>query len=134
MHQTNALFFFSIQEPHLKKRQGNDTIKSPGQTKYQRLGPIFGTPIPSLDPSVLPQKIDVIKFWMFLYDKARSSYKMSSAEKNLVKEDLLTSLVSIWESKGLKILNKRGLESKYHRLIAMADYLGQDPRCRQGYI
>ena len=141
---SNLLFLLSIQEPHLKKRQEFDAIKSPGQTKYQRLGPIFGTPIPSLDPSVLPKKIDVIKFWMFLHDRAKSSHNkillssgkdfFTSEVLDLVKEEVLKSLVSIWGSKGLKVLNRRIIKSMYDRLIDVADSLGKDPRCRQGYI
>ena len=103
----------------------------PAQTKYERLGSIFGEPIKSLDPSILPKKIDVIRFWMFLYDSARSSYKITSSEKDKVRKDLLSSLVPIWEAKGLNICDKRGLERKYDRLISDADYLGKDPRCKK---
>ena len=126
-------------------RSNNDSIENKAnESKYQCLGPIFGTPLPSLDPSVLPQKIDVIKFWMFLHDRAKSSHNkillnsgkdfFTSGVLDLVKEEVLKSLVSIWGSKGLKVLNRRIIKSMYDRLIDVADSLGKDPRCRQGYI
>ena len=76
--------------------------KSP-VTKHQRLGCIFGSPIASLDPTNLPKKLDVVKFWMYLFDNARTSWKMSPAQKNQVKDQILTALVSIWKSKVIRL-------------------------------
>jgi len=49
-----------------------------------------------------------------------------------VRDEILSSLVSIWKLKGLKVLDKRVLETRYDRLINAADYLGQDPRIKRG--
>ena len=76
-----------------------------------------------LDSSILPKKSD-IKYCVFLFDKTRSSWKISSCEKVQIREDLLSFLVSILESKGLSVLDKKSQVRKYDRLINDADYLG----------
>ena len=98
---------------------------------HLHLEKIFGTPIETLEPSHLPKKHDIIKYWMFLDNSARTSRKMSSEVKNQVNNSLISSVVSIWKSKGLDVLeNKRSLERKFERLTSDANKLGWDPRCR----
>ena len=111
-----------------------DTSKKsqPFRTKEQQLEKIFGTLIPFLEPNNLPKKCDVIKHWMFLYDTTRISIKMTSKEKNHINQSLISSVVSIWESKSLCVLNKKALETKFDRLTTDADKLGRDPRCING--
>ena len=106
------------------------STSNPSQSKHHQLEKIFGTPIQILEPNVLPKKFDIIKHWIFLYDTTRTSRKVTSEEKNQIKQNLISSVVSIWKSKNLNILDKRALERKFDRLITDADKLGWDPRCR----
>ena len=42
---------------------------------------------------------------------------MTSAEKNHIRDSLISSVVSLWKSKDLNVLDKRTLERKFERLI-----------------
>ena len=104
--------------------------KSP-TTKHQWLGPIFGEPISSLNPENLPKRFEVIRYWMYWHDKTRTSHRMSSSEKDIVRDKVLSAVISIWESKGQTTVEGRALELRYERLISEADDLGKDPRCKR---
>ena len=106
-------------------------MSSNNQTKYERLGNIFGAPLPTLDPEFLPKKADVIRHWMSLFDTARTSRILSPAKKSEVKSQVISAVVSIWESKSKTVCCDKLLGRKYDRLIADADPLGSDPRCRK---
>ena len=106
-------------------------MSSNNQTKYERLGNLFGSPLPSLDPEFLPKKADVIRHWMSLFDEARTSRILSPDKKKQVKKDVISAVVSIWDSKGLKICCDKNLERKYDRLISEADFLGTHHECRK---
>ena len=103
----------------------------PSQSKHQQLGPIFGDPISTLDPSSLPNQFQTVKFWMFHHDNARTSRKMSSDIKVQVRKQLLSSLVSIWESRNIEVADQKTLHRRYENLINGADHLGKDPRCKR---
>ena len=106
-------------------------MSSNSQTKYERLGNIFGSPLPKLDPECLPKKADVVRHWMSLFDTAKTSRILSPAKKSQVKSEVISAVVSIWESKSKKVCCDKYLGKKYDRLIAEADPLGSDPRCRK---
>ena len=106
-------------------------MSSKNQTKYERLGNVFGSPLPSLDPECLPKKADVVRFWMSLFDAARTSRILSPDKKKQVKKDVISAVVSIWDSKKLKVCNDKNLERKYDRLISEADFLGVNPSCQK---
>jgi hypothetical protein len=55
-------------------------MSSNSQTKFERLGNIFGAPLPKLDPEFLPKKTDVIRHWMSLFDDAKTSRILSPAK------------------------------------------------------
>ena len=106
-------------------------MSSNNQTKYERLGNIFGAPLPTLDPEFLPKKADVIRHWMSLFDTARTSRILSPAKKSEVKSQVISAVVSIWKSKSKTICCEKNLARKYDRLIEEADPLGSDPRCKK---
>ena len=106
-------------------------MSSQNQTKYEKLGNLFGSPLSKLDPEFLPKKADVIRFWMSLFDDARTSRILSPDKKKQVKKDVISAVVSIWDSKGLKICCDKNLERKYDRLISEADFLGTNHECRK---
>ena len=104
--------------------------KSP-TSKYQRFGSIFGSPIAILDPSNLPKQSDVIKNWMYLDDSTRKSRQMSAGDKSKIEDQILSSVVAIWESRGLPVLDKYGLKRKYERLIDKAESYGKNQKCQK---
>ena len=106
-------------------------MSSNSQTKYERLGNIFGGPLPKLDPEFLPKKVDVVRHWMSLFDDSKTSRILSPAMKSQVKSEVISALVSIWELKSKKVCCDKYLGRKYERLIEEADPLGSDPRCRK---
>ena len=71
----------------------------PNQTKSALGQDLFGLPVSKLDPSALPKRLDIIKFWMCIHDTVRSSRKMTSDLKNQVRDEIIGSIVPIWESK-----------------------------------
>ena len=103
----------------------------PNQTKSALGQDLFGLPVSKLDPSALPKRLDIIKFWMCIHDTVRSSRKMTSDLKNQVRDEIIGSIVPIWESKCLEVLKGRTLERKVERLIEDADYLLLNPRCKK---
>ena len=68
---------------------------------------------------------------MGLYDTSRTSRNLSPEKKSQVKCEVITAVVSIWESKGHKVCSKKTLERKYDRLISEADLLGKNPKCKE---
>jgi hypothetical protein len=103
----------------------------PNQTKSALGQDLFGLSVAELDPSVLPKRLDIIKFWMCIHDTVRSSRKMNNDLKNQVRDEIIGSIVPIWESKCLEVLKGRTLERKVERLIEDADYLLLNPRCKK---
>ena len=103
----------------------------PNQTKSALGQDLFGLPVSKLDPSALPKRLDIIKFWMCIHDTVRSSRKMTSDLRNQVRDKIIGSIVPIWESKCLEVLKGRTLERKIERLIEDADYLLLNPRCKK---
>ena len=103
----------------------------PNQTKSALGQDLFGLPVSKFDPSALPKRLDIIKFWMCIHDTVRSSRKMTSDLKNQVRDEIIGSIVPIWESKCLEVLKGRTLERKVERLIEDADYLLLNPRCKK---
>ena len=97
----------------------------PGKTKYESLGYLFGTPLSELDPNSLPIKLDIIRYWMNLVDTSRSSRKLSSNDKNQFRDNIITSIVSIWKSKGLEVSSEKAIKNKVERLINTADSYGK---------
>ena len=82
----------------------------PNQTKSALGQDLFGLSVAELDPSVLPKRLDIIKFWMCIHDTVRSSRKMNSDLRNQVRDKIIGSIVPIWESKCLEVLKGRTLE------------------------
>ena len=40
-------------------------------TKYERLGLIFGQPLFNLEEDHLPEKSEIVQFWMYVYENKR---------------------------------------------------------------
>ena len=62
---------------------------------------------------------------------------MTSEEKKDVRDQLISMLAAIWESRGVKILDKKYLERKYDKLIGNSNknYLFQPTKkTRWGWV
>ena len=70
-------------------------------TKFQRLGNIFGSPLPALDTTCFPKRVDVVRHWISLVDSISASRQLSSDQKAQIKSEVISALVSIWKSKGI---------------------------------
>ena len=68
---------------------------------------------------------------MSLFDNSKTSRILSPDKKSQVKSEVISAVVSIWESKSKTVCLDKYLARKYDRLIAEADPLGSDPRCRK---
>ena len=99
-------------------------------TKSERLGNIYGSPLPALDITCFPKRVDVVRHWISLVD-ARASRQLSFDQKSQVKKEVISALVSIWESKGMTVCDDKKLGIRYDRLISAADKLGQNPYCKK---
>ena len=99
-------------------------------TKFQRLGNVFGSALPALDITCFPKRVDVVRHWISLVD-ARASRQLSFDQKAQVKSEVISAVVSIWESKGTKVCDDKNLGIRYDRLISAADKLGQNPYCKK---
>ena len=100
-------------------------------TKFERLGNIFGSPLPTLDITCFPKRVDVVRHWISLVDEIRDSRQLSLDQKAQVKSQVISALVSIWESKGMTVCDDKKLGIRYDRLISAADKLGQNPYCKK---
>ena len=56
---------------------------------------------------------------------------MSSDIKGQVRQQLLSSVVSIWESRAIDMADKNTLNKRYEKLIDGANHLANDPRSRR---
>ena len=74
-------------------------LKSPKSpiSSYQRFGWVFGEPLEVFPPSKKPSECDIVRYWMFLYDRrSNSPSKMSGKVKNAIISDVVKSVVEHW--------------------------------------
>ena len=76
------------------------------KTKVEALGYIFdGDAIASFDPNHRPLQWDVVKLWMYMYDKERgSNYFMSIDQKEHVIQQVVNRYVTVVTSVGKALL------------------------------
>ena len=99
--------------------------KSPTLSCQERFGWVFGDPLEKLPQKKKPSESDIVRHWMFLYDKKSGSlshYKVSMQAKNSIVSDVAKSLIEHWKIQGfgveirseLAIIKK--LKKVYNRL------------------
>ena len=74
----------------MKKKNKKKTVS----TKKDLLGYIFGDPLMSFDPTIIPSFSDLIRVWMYEYDETRGDKRqISAAIKNDIIEKVVDALI-----------------------------------------
>ena len=74
-------------------------------TKFKQLGFVFGSQITEFDKDVLPKESDVISVWISKIDHARGQNRqLSQNKRHEVIEDIVQSLIFVWQAQNLPIL------------------------------
>ena len=74
------------------------------KTKQELLGYVFGEAIQSFDPTGPPKMYDIVRYWMYYYDKTRrleglgADKKMSENLKDSVINHIVDTLILIWQN------------------------------------
>ena len=64
-------------------------------SKQDQIGMVFGGPLDTFDTKQIPKKSDIVRFWMYKYDKFRgSSWGLNKSERDQVKKDVAKSVIS----------------------------------------
>ena len=93
-------------------------------TKFKQLGFVFGSQITEFDKDVLPKECEVISVWISKFDKARGQKRQVSQElKDEVIEDIVESLIFIWQSQNMPILSAQRIKDEVVRLISRIEYI-----------
>jgi rubrerythrin len=94
-------------------------------TKFKQLGFVFGSQITEFDKDVLPTKSDVISVWISKFDQARGEkiVKFSQDLKHVVLEDIVQSLIFVWQSQNIQILSAQRIKDEVVKLIKQTEYI-----------
>ena len=102
-------------------------------TKFKQLGFVFGSQITEFDKDVLPKECEVISVWISKFDKARGQKRQVSQElKDEVIEDIVESLIFIWQSQNMPILSAQRIKDEVVRLISRIEYITKDTKRKMG--
>ena len=102
-------------------------------TKFKQLGFVFGYQITEFDKDVLPTECEVISVWISKYDKARGQKRQISQElKDEVIEDIVESLIFIWQSQNMPILSAQRIKDEVVRLISRIEYITKETKRKMG--
>ena len=83
----------------------------------------------SIFTDVLPKECDVISVWISKFDQARGEKrKVSEAIKHEVIEDIVQSLIFIWQSQNLPILPAQRIKDEVIKLTGRTEYIAKNTR------
>ena len=88
---------------------------------------IFGEPLESFDPLERPTALDVVRLWLFLYDKARGAARqMSPKKKTDVIHLVKTAVIDNWtgHGQGLSVLPDKNVFDKVRCLVTKVEKIG----------
>ena len=86
-------------------------------TKFKQLGFVFGSQITEFEMDVLPKEYDVISVWISKFDRARrEKWQISLDKKHEVIEDIVQSLIFIWQSQNIPILPAQRIKNDVVKL------------------
>ena len=76
------------------------------------------------DKNVIPKECDVISVWISKFDQARGDKRqLNQDEKDEIIEDIVQSLIFIWQSQNLEIMEARRIKDQVKRLIDRTAHL-----------
>ena len=104
-----------------EKSSKDETSKSSPRgsptTKFNQLGYVFSSKMTDFDKNVLPKEHEVISVWISKYDEARGQKRqLSKSEKNEVIEDIVQSLIFIWQSQNLPIIEASRIKAQWLKI------------------
>merc|ERR1712051_975524 len=106
----------------MENEKSAESSRSYAKTKFQQLGYVFGSQLTDFDTNVLPKECDVISVWISKFDQARGEKRiLGKCFKKEVIDDIVKSLIYIWQSQDLSILRTDRIKGKLVRLIRRAE-------------
>ena len=110
-----------------KSSRGNQT------TKFKQLGFVFGSQITEFNKDVLPKECDVISVWISKIDQARGQNRqLGQNRKHEVIEDIVQSLIFIWQSQNLPILPALRIKDQVVKLTRRTEYIAKATKRKMG--
>ena len=107
----------------------NASKKSPRNsptTKFKQLEFVFKNSITEFDSTSLPKECDVVSLWISKFDKAREGKKQLSKEaKEEIIEDIVQSLIFIWQKHNFATFTAESIKSEVTGLICRAEILSK---------
>ena len=102
-------------------------------TKFKQLGFVFESQITEFDKDVLPKESDVISVWISKIDQARGQNRqLGQDKKHEVIEDIVQSLIFIWQSQNLQILPATRIKDQVVKLTRQTEYIARATRRKNG--
>ena len=107
-----------------KSRKSKKSSRGGQTTKFKQLGFVFGSQITEFDKDVLPKECEVISVWISKFDQARGEKRQVSQElKDEVIEDIVETLIFVWQSQNMPILSAQRIKDEVVRLISRTEYI-----------
>ena len=102
-------------------------------TKFKQLGFVFGSQITEFDKDVLPKEYDVVSLWISKFDQARKEkWHISLDKKHEVIEDIVQSLIFIWQSQSIPILPAQRIKNDVVKLTKRTKYIAKNYKSKMG--
>ena len=102
-------------------------------TKFKQLGFVFESQITEFDKDVLPKESDVISVWISKIDQARGQNRqLSQNKRHEVIEDIVQSLIFVWQAQNLPILPAQRIKDQVVKLTRRTEYIARATRRKNG--
>ena len=96
-------------------------------SKFKQLGFVFGSQITEFDKDVLPKEYDVVSLWISKFEQARKEkWHISLDKKHEVIEDIVQSLIFIWQSQNIPILPAQRIKNDIVKLTKRTKYIAKN--------
>ena len=109
------------------------SLRGSQTTKFKQLGFVFGSQITEFEKDVLPKECDVISVWISKVDHARGQNRQLSQNKKCeVIEDIVQSLIFVWQSQNLPILPALRIKDQVVKLTRRTEYIAKSTKRKMG--